>query len=91
MIRRDFLRRLTVTAAGLLVADDALELLLDPPRKVWPGWCPTPGGFPYWHRVLTDEEIGRIFHEFSMGGSVGSIVMEGRCQWHDYVRKGAAS
>lgn len=35
MLRRDFLRRLTTTAAGLLVADDALELLSH--RKVWAG------------------------------------------------------
>lgn len=37
MIRRDFLRRLTATAVGLLVADDALELLLEPRRKLWAG------------------------------------------------------
>lgn len=36
MIRRDFLRRLGLTAAGLLVADDALELLAEP-RRFWPG------------------------------------------------------
>jgi hypothetical protein len=35
MLRRDFLRRLTATAAGLLVADDAMELLAH--RKVWAG------------------------------------------------------
>ena len=34
--RRDFLRRLTLTAAGLLVAEDALELLAEP-RRYWPG------------------------------------------------------
>lgn len=38
MNRADFLRRLTTTAAGLLIAPDALELLAEPRRKVWPGW-----------------------------------------------------
>lgn len=36
MLRRDFLKRLTATAAGLLVADDVLELLLEP-RRLYPG------------------------------------------------------
>lgn len=35
--RRDFLKRLTLTAAGLLVADDVLAMLVEPPRKLWPG------------------------------------------------------
>jgi len=37
MIRRDFLRSLVTTAAGLLIAEDALELLLEPRRKLWAG------------------------------------------------------
>lgn len=36
MQRRDFLKRLTMTTAGLLVADDALALLVEPRRKIWP-------------------------------------------------------
>ncbi len=36
MIRRDFLKRLTMTAAGLLVADDALAMIAEP-RRFWPG------------------------------------------------------
>lgn len=36
MLRRDFLKRLTATAAGLLVADDVLELIAEP-RRLWPG------------------------------------------------------
>ena len=37
MIRRDFLRRLAVGATGLLIADDVLELLVEPERRFWPG------------------------------------------------------
>lgn len=37
MIRRDFLKRLTMTAAGVLVANDALALLTEPRRKYWAG------------------------------------------------------
>lgn len=35
--RRSFLRSLTTTAAGLLVAEDALALLVEPRRKLWAG------------------------------------------------------
>lgn len=38
--RRSFLHHATRTAAGLFVADDALELLIEPSRKLWPGWSP---------------------------------------------------
>jgi len=40
--RRDFLARLVRSAAGLYVADDALEVLLEQRRKLWPGWSPDP-------------------------------------------------
>ena len=36
MLRRDFLKRLALTTGGLLVADDVLELLVEPRRKIWP-------------------------------------------------------
>lgn len=35
--RRAFLRRFVTTSAGLLVAPDALELLVEPSRRFWPG------------------------------------------------------
>lgn len=37
MIRRNFLRSLVRNAAGLYLAPDALEMLLEPRRKLWPG------------------------------------------------------
>lgn len=36
-LRRDFLKRLAIGVGGLLVADDALELITEPRRKIWPG------------------------------------------------------
>lgn len=44
MLRRDFLKRLTVTAAGLLVADDVLAMIAEPRRKVWPVGVQLTGG-----------------------------------------------
>lgn len=43
MERRNFLRKLALGVAGLMVADDALELLVKPERKIFPvgidlGW-----------------------------------------------------
>jgi hypothetical protein len=35
--RRRFLTQLARTAAGLLLAPDALELILEPRRRLWPG------------------------------------------------------
>lgn len=37
MRRSDFLRSLTLSAAGLLIAPDALELIVGPRRRYWPG------------------------------------------------------
>lgn len=37
MYRRDFVRNLAASAAGILVLPDALELLVEPRRKLWPG------------------------------------------------------
>lgn len=45
MKRRDFLNYAVRSAAGLYLADDALELLLEPRRQLWPGaeFAPSPG------------------------------------------------
>jgi hypothetical protein len=51
MLRRDFLSRLARTAAGLLVAEDAAELLLEPSRKLWPGHSFDDGLWQTGHRV----------------------------------------
>ena len=40
MNRSDVLRALTLSAAGLFIAPDALESLVEPRRKLWPGWSP---------------------------------------------------
>ena len=69
MIRRDFLRRLTATAAGLLVADDALEMLLEPRRKLWPGADFTGHASP-----MTQADIARLIHEIYVKEVVPFIV-----------------
>lgn len=43
MLRRSFLSSLAKSVAGLYLAPDALELLLEPRRKLWPGWTPALG------------------------------------------------
>jgi hypothetical protein len=58
MIRRDFLKHLTMTAAGLLVAEDVLEELAEPRRKIWPVGVDL--------SEISEEEID--FH-FKVGGS----------------------
>jgi hypothetical protein len=63
VIRRSFLRQLVATAAGLLVADDALELLTEPRRRLWPGADFAPAPAPL--TVLDmDAELRRIFAEY---------------------------
>lgn len=49
MRRQDFLKRLVMSAAGLFVADDAIELLTH--RKVWAGHSFAPPG------TLTDLAV----------------------------------
>jgi hypothetical protein len=63
VIRRSFLRQLVATAAGLLVADDALELLTEPRRRLWPGADFAPGPRPL-TLLDMDAELRRIFAEY---------------------------
>lgn len=84
MIRRDFMRRLTATAAGLLVADDALELLLEPRRKLWPGadfgdgvvlgriiTDPLEDSTVYWIVARTDGSVFQIARRFDESIDIG--------------------
>ena len=48
MKRLALLRHLAVTAAGLLVAPDALELIVEPRRRYWPGWSPMIQRHEWW-------------------------------------------
>lgn len=61
MIRRAFLSSLVRGAAGLLVADDALELLTEPRRKLWPGWSAP--GFDITYDVYTMDGINRAWRD----------------------------
>lgn len=53
--RRDFLKHLVVGAAGLLVADDVLEALVEPRRKYWVVGDISESTYPRWkpHRVAS--------------------------------------
>ena len=76
MLRRDFLRRLAMTAAGLLVADDALELLTEP-RRFWPGaeLRGSVNEVGYWPgRVLAIDEIDRLFKEQYILANIERVV-----------------
>ena len=67
--RRDFLKRLTLTAAGLYVADDAISLLTEPRRKYWSGhdfgyspWKFSVGSpiIVVWSPNLLSNSIGKV-------------------------------
>lgn len=83
--RRGFLRRMVQVGGGLLVADDAEELLVEISRKLWPGasfdttksefvWQPLPPGQDRYFA------FGKMYFEvWGAGGSGGksNVVAEG--------------
>ena len=75
MIRRNFFRHLTATAAGLLIADDALAMLVEPRRKVWPGWTAAPEARWVGNVLEVPEELLRPIPE-------GGPVLEYRSEWY---------
>jgi hypothetical protein len=82
MIRRHFLRHLTATAAGLLVADDALELLTEPRRRYWPG-----ADFGASARVITFEEFHRqVIRAIAAGLGISYAELVGSCGAISYSR-----
>ena len=66
MNRAAFLRRLVATSAGLLIAPDALELLVEPRRKLWAGARFSP--------VPTLSDIDRLLREEFIRSAITDTV-----------------